>query len=234
MLLLLSVATWLAAANPHLEKGRALYESQRYERAAEELKQATQVAEMSSAERIASHDLLARSLAALQRMDEVKAVYRELLRLEPNAPTPRDAAPKIRDAFQQAKEELYLEARAEDGHVLARLGSPEQPLVFRAVPRPGLPSASEDSPAGEAQASQGHGAAWGGWALAGASVVAAGVGTLLAVQASQDSSAADQAPWASETRELDSRARRKALQSHFLIGGALVGGAGAVVLLKTF
>jgi hypothetical protein len=46
--------------------------------------------------------------------------------------------------------------------------------------------------------------------------------------------AADQAPWASERRELDTRARRKALQSHFLIGGALVGGAGAVVLLTVF
>ncbi|HYI00959.1 hypothetical protein [Hyalangium sp.] len=61
-----------------------------------------------------------------------------------------------------------------------------------------------------------------------------GVGTVLAVQASSDSRAADQAPWASETRELDARARRKALQSHFLIGGALVGGAGAVVLLTAF
>jgi hypothetical protein len=65
-------------------------------------------------------------------------------------------------------------------------------------------------------------------------VVAAGVGTLLAVQASQDSSAADQAPWASETRALDERARSKSVQSHFLIGGALVGGAGAVVLLTAF
>jgi tetratricopeptide (TPR) repeat protein len=304
MLLLLSVATWLTTANPQLEEGRALYQSLRYERAAEKLKLATQAPESTLEERITSYDLLARSLAALGRMDQVEATYRELLRVEPHAPAPRDAAPKIRDAFTRAKEELYrrdhvqlelqpappgqvvvrlidpwervkgvrmqaakpqgftplpltrdkaevrgelpapeedgtvslyLEAQDESGKVVAQLGSPQQQLLFRGVPRPGLPTARpEPPPVGEAQASQGSGPAWGGWALAGASVVAASVGTVLAVQASTDSRAADQAPWASETRELDARARRKALQSHFLIGGALVGGAGAVVLLTAF
>jgi tetratricopeptide (TPR) repeat protein len=304
MLSLLSVATWLVAANPQLDEGRALYQSLRYERAAEQLKLATQAPGLTPEERITSYDLLARSLAALGRMDEARATYRELLRLDPHAPAPRDAAPKIRDAFTQAKEALYrhdfvelelrqappgrlearlvdpwglvtavrmqtrgpqgftpqplehgaagvrgelppagedgdvalyVEAQGQEGQVLARLGSPERPLVFRGVPRAGLPSAHTTlTPEGESHASRGSGATWVGWTLAGASVVAAGVGTLLAVQASQDSSAADQAPWASETRALDERARSKSIQSHFLIGGALVGGAGAVVLLTAF
>jgi hypothetical protein len=301
MLSLLSVATWLAAANPHLDEGRVLYEAQLYERAAEKLREAIQVPDLSAEERIEGYDLLARSLAALKRMDEAKATYSALLVMEPHAPFPKDAAPKIRDAFTQAKRELYrreyvelellpapagwlkvriidpweqvkevrMQARgpagfqpltltrdgmaasgelpapgedgtaalylealaASDGHVTARLGSPEQPLVFRGVPRAVLPSAR---PEAREHLSPGRGARWGGWALAGASVLAATVGTVLAVQASQDSRAADRAPWASETRTLDSRARRKALQSHLLIGGALAGGAGAVVLLATF
>jgi hypothetical protein len=308
MLPLLSVATWLLATNPALEEGRTLYQSLRYERAAEKLLVATQAPEATREERLESYDLLARSLAALGRMKEVQDTYRQLLLWEPQAPLPRDAAPKIREAFLRAKEglyrrdyvelqqqqappgqlavrlvdpwaqvkalrmqvrgpqgftpvplprdrsgartelppadedgtvSLYLEAEGQGGQVLARLGSAGQPLVFRGVPRPVPPQAlpapaPASAPVAEVQTSSGGGRAWAGWGLAGASVVAAGVGALLAVKASNDSRAAEQAPWASETRELDARARRKSLQSHFLIGGALVGGAGAVVLLTAF
>ncbi|WP_224246742.1 hypothetical protein [Hyalangium gracile] len=304
MLSLLSVATWLVAANPQLDEGRALYQSLRYERAAEKLRLATQAPGATPEERIASYDLLARSLAALGRMDEVKSTYRDLLRLEPHAPVPLDAAPKIREAFMQAKEglyrrdyveleqqqappgrvavrvidpwglvkgmrmqvrgpggftplpltrdahgaigelppadddgtvTLYVEAQDEKGQGVAWLGSPERPLAFRGVPRAGLPSArSEVASAAEPQDSGGKGISWGGWALAGASVAAAGIGTVLAIQSSNDSRAADQAPWASETRALDERARSKARQSQLFFGGALVGGAGAVVLLTAF
>ena len=38
MLSLLSVATWLVAANPQLDEGRSLYQALRYERAAEKLR----------------------------------------------------------------------------------------------------------------------------------------------------------------------------------------------------
>lgn len=307
MLPLLSVATWLLAANPALVEGRALYQSLRYERAAEKLLVATQAPDASPEERLESYDLLARSQAALGRMKEVQDTYRQLLLWDPQAPLPRDAAPKIREAFLRAKEELYrrdyvelqqqqappgqlavrlvdpwgqvkalrmqvrgpqgftpqplakdrsgaraelpppaedgtvslyVEAESDPGQVVARLGSAGQPLVFRGVPRPVPPQARPVAGAALApvaeQVSSGGGPKWAGWGLAGASVVAAGVGALLAVQASHDSRAADQAPWASETRERDARARRKSLQSHFLIGGALVGGAGSVVLLTAF
>jgi hypothetical protein len=128
-----------------------------------------------------------------------------------------------------------LEAQGEGGQVVARLGSAAQPLMYRGVPGPGLPQTRPaPAPAAEVQVSQGSGRPWVDWGLAGASVVAAGVGTLLAVQASNDSRAADRAPCASETRELDARARRKSLQSHFLIVRALVGSAGAVILLTVF
>ena len=130
---------------------------------------------------------------------------------------------------------LYVEALGDQGKVLAWLGSPERPLAFQAVPRAGLPVAStEPRPAGELAESGGGRVNWAGWTLAGASAVAAGVGTILAIQSSQDSSAADKAAWASDTRALDERARSKARQSQLLLGGALVGGAGAVVLLTAF
>jgi hypothetical protein len=104
------VATTLIAlglsANPHLDEGRRLFDAMHFKPAEAELRRA--IADGGDPEEAReAHDLLARALAAQGRVDDAEKIYGELLSEDPHAPAPTDAAPKVRKAFQRAKESLY-------------------------------------------------------------------------------------------------------------------------------
>lgn len=105
--MLLSVVALLLTANPYLAESRQLYESLRYEKAITRLELAKKVPTTTNDERREILDLLARSYAALGQMDKAEDAYEELLAKDPHAPSPEEAAPKIRQVFQRAKERVY-------------------------------------------------------------------------------------------------------------------------------
>ena len=132
---------------------------------------------------------------------------------------------------------LYVEARAADGSVLARLGSDADPLPASeasvaapptAVAAPGIPPEPPRKPR------------WPAWVIASASAVAAGVGAGLAVASASDARAArDRAPggsgfFASDAAALDQRSRQEAVAANVLVGAAMTGGAVSGVLLVVF
>jgi hypothetical protein len=290
----------LVAANPYLEEGKELYGSMRYDKAAARLRLAAEVPTNSVEERRQAHDLLARSQAALGQLEQAEATYANLLEKDPSAPAPDDASPKIRAAFQKAKERLYsagfvalepaaaapgvvdvrlvdpwsrvgslvlfesmagsftrrelelsaghgrarlsepepgqttryyVEALSPAGEVLARAGSPESPLAFIRPEAPSLPSAALPTATVQERPRRTN---WPAWAVGAASVVAAGVGTALALSAAGDSKAAEVAPWASETRALDDAAYQKAVAANVLIGAAILGAGTTAVLVWSF
>lgn len=97
----------LLASNPYLAESRQLYESLRYEKAISRLELARKVPTTSNDERREILDLLARSYAASGQLDKAEDAYAELLSKDPHAPSPDEAAPKIRQVFSKAKERLY-------------------------------------------------------------------------------------------------------------------------------
>ncbi len=106
----MSAAMFLAlliSANPYLDEGRQLYRSMGYAEAEARLELATQVPSSSVEERREAFDLLARARLARGKAREAERAYSELLARDPHAPTPTDAAPKIRETFQRAKQRLY-------------------------------------------------------------------------------------------------------------------------------
>lgn len=105
--MLAAVLTLLLSTNPYLAESRQLYESLRYEKAITRLELARKVSTMTNEERREILDLLAKSYAALGQLKEAEDAYAELLSKDPHAPSPEDAAPKIRQVFQRAKERLY-------------------------------------------------------------------------------------------------------------------------------
>jgi hypothetical protein len=94
------------AANPYLGEGKALFEALKYPEAEARLRTAAQVPETTVDERRAIYDLLARAVLAQGRGPDAELVYAELLAKDAGAPAPK-GAPKVRDAFQRAKERLY-------------------------------------------------------------------------------------------------------------------------------
>lgn len=105
--MLLCVVAVLVTANPYLGESRQLYESLRYEKAITRLELAKKVPTTTNEERREILDLLAKSYAALGQLSEAEDAYADLLAKDPHAPSPDDAAPKIRQVFQRAKERLY-------------------------------------------------------------------------------------------------------------------------------
>jgi hypothetical protein len=95
------------AVNPYLEEGRERYEALRYEQALGPLILALEVPGQTQLELREAFDLLARTRAALGDLAGTRATYVELLKRDPMAPLPTDAAPKIRDAFTAARRERY-------------------------------------------------------------------------------------------------------------------------------
>jgi hypothetical protein len=138
----------------------------------------------------------------------------------------------------------YVTARSATGSTLAQLGSEAAPLEVKessmGPERPALPLASAPvegaaalAPVGVEKPS-GQRSKTPAYVLAGASVVAAAVGVGLALSSAADSKAAGEAPFASDTYQLDQRARAKAVWANALIGGAVVGGGVSAVLYFTW
>src|SRR5579871_904966 len=98
---------WLVQANPFLEEGKQFYRDMLYPQAADRLRVSLRAPNLTHEERREAFDLLARSLAAQGQLDEAEELYKQLLEKDPSAPAPLHAAPKIRQAFQHAKENLY-------------------------------------------------------------------------------------------------------------------------------
>src|SRR4051812_9335258 len=107
VLLAVQLCALILATNPYLAESRQLYESLRYEKAIMRLELARKVPTTSNDERREILDLLARSYAALGQLDKAEDSYAELLAKDPHAPSPDEAAPKIRQVFSKAKERLY-------------------------------------------------------------------------------------------------------------------------------
>ena len=95
------------AANPYLEEARKLVDSMQYQKARERLEYARQATTSTRDERRETYQLRARSWAAEGDLARTEAAFSELLAGDPTAPAPRDAPPRIRDAFRRAKERLY-------------------------------------------------------------------------------------------------------------------------------
>lgn len=136
---------------------------------------------------------------------------------------------RVEVALSAGTARCFLEARSQDGRVLARLGSAEAPL--RVATSALAAALVQPPPTGEAQARpRGHRRAWLSWAVAGAAVAAGVAGAAFAASSASDWRSASTQRWASDTRALDERAREKARYAYVLGGTAVVGGAGAVVL----
>jgi hypothetical protein len=127
-----------------------------------------------------------------------------------------------------ARHELYLEALSDEGRALATVGSASQPLTFSAPAAPPAPLAATavappPEPAGPPR--------WPKWVAGTLAVAAAGTAAGFGVSAARDSNAAGSpsAP-AAQVRALDASARQKAIVANACGAGALVAGAGAVVL----
>lgn len=101
------VAGLVLSVNPFLEEGRAAYAAFQWARAEQQLRLACEVPSNTADERYQAHDLLARTLSATGRAEAAGEVYRRLLSLDPHARAPVEAAPKIRELFQKAKQTLY-------------------------------------------------------------------------------------------------------------------------------
>jgi hypothetical protein len=119
----------------------------------------------------------------------------------------------------------YVVAEGEERRVLAQLGSEDKPLL---LPRPELPPQPpprvdlvQPPPAPAEPVSRKP-----AWILTSAAVVAAAVGTGLAVSSASDARTAKTA-WASQVGALNNSAWNKALGADISIGGAVLCGAGA-------
>lgn len=126
----------------------------------------------------------------------------------------------------------FVEARALDGDVRARLGSSEKPIVIEL--RKVQPKIIEISPLPEEPPPHGPRPTWVPWTVAGLAAGALAVGTVYAVQANQDSVNAGRAPYADDTARLDARAHDRAVAANWLIGGGVVAGGAAAVLFFTW
>lgn len=122
--------------------------------------------------------------------------------------------------------QAYVEARNARSEAVARLGSPTVPLLFEA----GEGAALVSTPVVVSPEVLRARRRWPAWVIAVVSVVALGVGAGFAVSAASDSTSAGKSDVARDIRMLDGSARDKAIAANGLIGGALVGGAGAAVL----
>jgi hypothetical protein len=125
-LVLTVVLMSVAASNPYLDDGAALFNTLHYEEAAAKLRRATEVTTSTTAERRRAFDLLARTYVALGQSGEAARTFRALLAADAMAPLPQDVSPTIRRLFLAAKEELYPKGRAE----LRRLPASGQLLRF--------------------------------------------------------------------------------------------------------
>src|SRR5579862_8255229 len=107
MLALALLAACISNAEPTLDEGRELFRALKYEEALSKLEQAVELPNLATAERREAFDLLARTWAALGNLPRAQAVYGQLLLHDANAPSPDDAAPKIREVFRAAKVALF-------------------------------------------------------------------------------------------------------------------------------
>lgn len=105
--MLTGLVLFVLSANPYLSQARAAVQALRYDEAVRLLRIAREVPDATMLERREVDDLLARALAALGKGQEAEQVYGELLTRDPHAPSPADAAPKIRAAYLAAKTRLY-------------------------------------------------------------------------------------------------------------------------------
>lgn len=94
-------------ANPYLDEARGLLDSMQYGQARAKLEYARKVTTSTRDEKREVFALLARAWAAEGKLDQAEAAFSELLADDPSAPAPRDAPPRIREAFRKAKEKLY-------------------------------------------------------------------------------------------------------------------------------
>jgi hypothetical protein len=219
--------TALASTRPHLDEGRELVQSMRFRDAEVALQLARTQGESTPARRRELYELLARTLAALGKLQDVEAVYTELLEQDPHAPPPEGVAPKIAGAFERVKSRLFPAGWVAPEEVSLALGTADQPrLSGSALPVPVFATAEQIAPAAVDTQPR-----WLAWTLAGLSAAAACTGAIFAVSSARDSATARSQHFASDARALDARARQKAIQANFLIGGAAAGGAGAALLL---
>ena len=102
-----ALVTTILATNPYLDEARALLDSMQYEKARARLEYAKRTSTSTRDERRETYQLLARAWAAEGKLDQAEASFAELLAQDAAAPGPREAAPRIREAFRRAKERLY-------------------------------------------------------------------------------------------------------------------------------
>jgi hypothetical protein len=113
--MLAALSMLVLCVNAPLVEGRAAYAGLKWDKAETHLRLACDVPGSTSEERYEAHDLLARTLLATGRTQAAIETYSRLLSTDPHAATPRDAAPKVKEAFRKAKESLFPE-----GYVLLR------------------------------------------------------------------------------------------------------------------
>jgi tetratricopeptide (TPR) repeat protein len=105
-MLLSALLASFVAANPYLDDGIRLYESQRFEEAAKALQLAADVKDAPAAERRKTFELLAKSQIALGKTAEADEAFARLLSADPQAEEP-SGAPKVKESFRRAKQRLY-------------------------------------------------------------------------------------------------------------------------------
>src|SRR5438093_1013129 len=97
----------LLNADPHLVRGRALYEALLYEDSEVELRLARDATLANPDEQREVLRLLASALAAQGRLVEAENAFADLLQRAPDTPDPADVSPKISELFFRAKARVY-------------------------------------------------------------------------------------------------------------------------------
>jgi hypothetical protein len=107
ILLILLCGAPAFAANPYLERARALYADLEFSAARQQLEIARQVPTNDPREQREVLDLLARCQVAEGKRAAAEKTFAELLALDPHHEPPRDVSPKILDAFGAAKARIF-------------------------------------------------------------------------------------------------------------------------------
>lgn len=118
-----------AWSSPYLEEGRRHYHALEFEEAIVQLEIARKVPTDDRSERFEVLDLLGRCYVATGRRAKAEAAFTDLLLADPQRALGADTSPRIREAFDAAKQRLY----AADYVELRKVPSPAGELRFELV-----------------------------------------------------------------------------------------------------
>ena len=119
-LLVVVMLSFAARANPYFDEGRRSFDALQFRKAITQLEVARRVPPADEAERGRVLDLLARAYLAEGRTADAQGAWAEWLSHDPNATIDADSAPKVRDAFEAARRQVFQP----DYFVLRELPSP--------------------------------------------------------------------------------------------------------------